>query len=298
VSVRVANSPASWGIEPPQPVQDPPWQQVLAEIAAAGYPGTELGPLGYLPGAPERLVAALRDARLALAAGFVMAPLAVGGGERALEEATRATCALVRAGGAANLVLMDSINPERAATAGRGADARRLDAAGWRRLVDSVRRVAAIGAGEFALRVSIHSHVGTNVEFEDELERLLADVGSDELGLCPDTGHYTYAGMDPVAMLRRHAGRVSYLHLKDLDGRRLASARAERRSFFDAVADGIFTPLGDGCVDFDGVRAALGEIGYEGWATVEQDRLPDRSQTPLAQARRSLRFLVRARIAR
>jgi inosose dehydratase len=298
VSLRVANSPASWGIEPPAPVQDPPWRQVLAEIAAAGYPGTELGPLGYLPDAPERLVAALREARLALAAGFVMAPLAAGGGEAALESATRATCALVRAGGAANLVLMDSINPGRAATAGRSADAGRLDAAGWRRLVDSVRRVAAIAADEFALRVSIHSHVGTNVEFEDELERLLADVGPDELGLCPDTGHYTYAGMDPVAMLRRHGGRVSYLHLKDLDEQRLAAARADRRTFHDAVADGIFKPLGDGCVDFEGTLAALEEIGYEGWATVEQDRLPDRSETPQAEARRSLQFLARVGIAR
>ena len=298
MSVRVANSPASWGIEPPAPAQAPPWKQVLAEVAAAGYPGIELGPLGYLPDTPERLVAALRDAHLSLAAGFVMAPLAVSSDVRALEQATRATCALVRGGGSANLILMDAIDPARAASAGRSADARRLDGAGWRRLVDSVRRVAAIAADEFALRVSIHSHVGTNIEFEDELERLLADVGEEELGLCPDTGHYTYAGMDPVAMIRRHAGRVAYLHLKDVDERRLLRARAERRSFSVAVADGIFRPLGDGCVDFDGVREALEEIGYEGWATVEQDRLPDRSETPLAEARRSLRFLVAAAIAR
>ena len=92
--------------------------------------------------------------------------------------------------------------------------------------------------------------------------------------------------------------RVAYLHLKDVDERRLARARAERRSFFDAVADGIFRPLGDGCVDFEGVRDVLSEIGYEGWATVEQDRLPDRSETPHAEARRSLQFLVRAGIAR
>jgi len=297
MSVSAAGSPASWGIEPPEPVQDPPWPHVLAEIAGAGYAGTELGPLGYLPTAPAALVDALAGASLALAAGFVMAPLTRTGGAAELAAATRATCELVRAGGAEHLILMDAIDPERAASAGRGEVARRLDATGRRRLEDAVRRVAAIAGGEYGLRVSFHAHAGTHVEFEDELEGLLAAVGAQELGLCPDTGHYRYAGMDPVAMLRRHGPRVAYLHLKDIDERRLERARAECRSFGEAVADGIFRPLGEGCVDFAGVRDALEELGYAGWATVEQDRLPDASQTPFAEASRSLAFLRRTRLA-
>jgi len=297
MSVRAANSPASWGIEPPEPVTDPPWTRVLDEIAGAGYPGTELGPIGYLPRDPDRLVGALHARRLSLAAGFVMAPLAAGAAAAETEAVTRETCRLLRAGRSSTLILIDAVNPERAATAGRSDDARRLDVAAWSRLTDTVRRVAEIASGEYSLRVSFHPHVGTDVEFEDEVERLLQDITAGELGLCPDTGHLTYAGMDPLAMLRRHRDRVGYLHLKDIDEERLARVRAERRSFGAAVAGGIFRPLGDGCVDFAGLRAVLGELGYEDWITVEQDRLPESSTTPRAEARRSLEFLARIGIA-
>jgi inosose dehydratase len=298
MTVRAANSPASWGIEPPEPVTDPPWTRVLDEIARAGYPGTELGPLGYLPRDPDRLTEALAQRRLSLAAGFVMAPLADADAAPAIVAATRETAALLRAGGAGSLILMDALGAERAPTAGRSDDARRLDGAAWGRLTDAVRRVAAVAAGEFGLRVSFHPHVGTNVEFEDEIERLLGDIAADELALCPDTGHLTYAGIDPLAMLRRHRDRVGYLHLKDVDDARLARVRRERIGFYDAVAAGIFRPLGDGCVDFDGLRTVLGELGYDGWATVEQDRLPESTTTPFDEALRSREFLVSAGIAR
>jgi inosose dehydratase len=294
MSVRAANSPASWGIEPPNPLQDPPWQRVLDETAAAGYRGTELGPLGYLPREPAELVDALEERGLALAAGFMMEPLSARRPGAEIDAVARATCASLQAGGAQNLILMDAIDPDRSASAGRSDSAERLDRGDWARLTDALRRVAAIATGEFGLRVSFHSHAGTHVEFEDEIERVLTDLEPAELGLCVDTGHYTYAGIDPVAMLRRHGDRVAYLHLKDLDDRRLADAIANRTTFERAVADGIFRPLGDGCVDFAGVREVLDTLGYDGWVTVEQDRLPDSSATPLEEARQSLAFLEQA----
>src|ERR1700741_1821640 len=89
------------------------------------------------------------------------------------------------------------------ATAGRSDAASRLDDAGWVALVDGVRRTAEI-AGSFGVRPAIHAHGGTHFEFEDEVERLLGDVDATELGLCVDTGHRTYAGIDPWARRRRH----------------------------------------------------------------------------------------------
>jgi len=40
------------------------------------------------------------------------------------------------------------------------------------------------------------------------------------------------------------------------------------------VRAGVFRPLGDGVVDFAALLAALGEHGFDGWAVVEQDRMP------------------------
>ena len=53
--LRIANAPTSWGVEEPDDPANPPWSRVLDDVAAAGYPGVELGPLGYLPDDPVRL---------------------------------------------------------------------------------------------------------------------------------------------------------------------------------------------------------------------------------------------------
>jgi inosose dehydratase len=75
------------------------------------------------------------------------------------------------------------------------------------------------------------------------------------------------------------------VHLKDVDPSRVSGG------FWDAVAAGAFCPIGAGAVDFAGVLAALRDAGYDGWATIEQDRLPG-SGDPVGDVRRSVRHLA------
>jgi len=49
MNIQLSNAPCSWGIEFVDAPKNPPWKRVLSEIQQAGYAGTELGPLGYLP---------------------------------------------------------------------------------------------------------------------------------------------------------------------------------------------------------------------------------------------------------
>ncbi len=286
----MANAPASWGLEPPDPPQDPPWQRVLEEIAASGYTGTELGPFGYLPTDPDALVAGLRASGLSLAAGFVMETFGDPDAHAPIERTARRTCELLQAGGARTLILIDAVAPERVMCAGRSDVAPRLDDEGWKALIDGLTRVAVI-ARDAGLTAAIHPHVGTHIEFEDEVDRALADLDLSLVGLCADTGHSLYAGIDPAGLLRRHGGRLAYMHFKDIDSSRLAVAREEKLSFYQAIGRGVFRPLGEGSVDFAAVFERLSELGYQGWATVEQDRLPDDSSAPVDEARRSLEFL-------
>src|SRR5262245_57095597 len=70
--MRVANAPCSWGVlEFESTAAAPPAAQVLDEIAATGYVGTELGDWGFLPTDPRRLAADLDRRRLALVGAFV-----------------------------------------------------------------------------------------------------------------------------------------------------------------------------------------------------------------------------------
>src|SRR5262245_59082778 len=74
--MRVANAPCSWGVlEFESAALTPSAAQVLDEIAATGYVGTELGDWGFLPTDPRALAAELERRKLALAAAFVDVPL-------------------------------------------------------------------------------------------------------------------------------------------------------------------------------------------------------------------------------
>jgi inosose dehydratase len=290
MQVRIANAPTSWGVEDPEDGANPHWRQVLDQVALAGYAGIELGPLGYLPQKEHLLRRELELRQLELVAGFLFEPLHTRQGlARALEVAQR-TCRLLAAGGAGHLVIIQGFTRERERAAGRPGAALPLREAEWRSLVQGVHEVARIAA-EHGLVPCFHPHAGTHVEFADEIERLVEATDPELVGLCIDTGHCAYAGVDPAALYRRHAERVVYFHLKDVDRDRLRAALARALSFEQAVAARVFCPLGQGVVDFAGLRAALEERGFQGWATVEQDRLPTDSATPADHARASLAHL-------
>jgi len=288
MQIRIANAPNSWGIEDPGDPSNPPWERVLDEVAAAGYPGIELGPPGYLPDDPRALRRELEPRGLELVEGFVFAPLHTAEGVVAAVETARSTCRLLAASGARYLVIGQDFTPDRERSAGRPEEAVALEDDRWETLTAGIEAVARVAAEEHGLVPCFHPHAGTHVEFEAEIERAIADTDPQLVRLCLDTGHCAYAGVDPVALYRRHANRVAYLHLKDL---RPEPLRAGPLSFNDAVAAGVFCPLGQGIVDFAGLRDALDEHGFEGWGTVEQDRLPADTASPGLHAAASLRHL-------
>lgn len=268
----------SWGVDFADTPENPATREVLSGIAGAGLTWMELGPVGYLP--PGELEAyGLRAVGTFVFDDFHRAAPEVLGAVDA------AVSAAVAAGGS-TLVLIDRPSAARVATAGRSSAAPRLDGRAWAGLVDTVRR-AASRAGDAGVRAVIHPHAGGYVEFDDEIERLLAAVPADELALCVDTGHALYAGSDPAALLRHYGPRVEHLHLKDV----VAAVRGRGLAFWDAIAAGVFCPVGDGLLDLAEVRAALLHIGYTGFATVEQDRVPGSVGQPAADLRRSVKRL-------
>ncbi|HET8814303.1 MAG TPA: TIM barrel protein, partial [Solirubrobacterales bacterium] len=254
--MRIATAPGTWGVEPPASDPGVPrWERVLDEIAEAGFDGSELGPLGYLP-APPTLGRALRERGLSMPAGFVMEPLSIAEETERVARVAGETCSALSSVGAEILILIDGLSPERSATAGRASDARRLSVRGWDQLIATCDAVAAIAA-ESGLRVAFHPHAGTNVEFRDEIDRLMDDLDALNVGLCLDTGHAIYAGIDPVALIAAHHRRLLHVHLKDVDAAVLAAAVRDGGSFEQAVSAGVFTPLGEGSVDLEAVAEAL-----------------------------------------
>lgn len=288
--INIGNAPCSWGVEFADDPRNPPWRRVLSDCAAAGYKGIELGPIGFMPEDPATLSDALDENGLTLIGGVVFRPFHDPAAWDEVQDATLRTCKALTAHGAQHLVLIDSISPRRAATAGRWAEAERMDPAEWSAFAGRIRHAAQMGR-DHGLIPSIHAHAAGFMDFEPELERLLTEIDEDLLKICFDTGHHSYAGYDPVAFMRRHIGRISYMHFKDIDPQVKAAAVADRTGFYDACAQGIFCNLGQGDVDFASVRQILLDNGFDGWCTVEQDCDPAGPTSPVEDARANRSYL-------
>ena len=292
MTIRIGNAPCSWGVEFADDPRNPPWRQVLADCAAAGYRGIELGPVGYMPEDPAVLGEALAEHDLTLIGGVVFRPFHDPAKWDEVLDATHRTARSLASHGAEHLVLIDSISPRRAPTAGRWAEADQMDAAEWAAFAGRIEEAARIGAGEYGLTPSIHAHAAGFVDFEPELERLLDAIDEDLLKICFDTGHHSYAGYDPVAFMRRHMDRIAYMHFKDIDPAVKARVVENRTDLYAACGQGIFCNLGQGDVDFPAVRDLLEGPGFDGWCTVEQDCDPALAVAPVEDARANRDYLA------
>jgi inosose dehydratase len=292
MTIQLAAAPCSWGVDFADTPTNPPWLQVMDEIAASGLPALELGPVGYFPEDPDTIRELLHDRSL-LSAGSVMFddfhdPAAR---DRLLGIAERVSRVIVASGGSI-LSIIDKPDDVRVATAGRPAAAPRLDDERWTAMLDQIRAIAEVARG-IGVHPVVHPHVGGYIEFEDEIERLVADT---DLDLCLDTGHLAYARMDPVTMLRRHADRLAHVHFKDIRPDVLARVDSEALTFWQAIEADIFCPIGEGMVDIGEVLATLDDIGYSGFATIEQDRVPGSGEA-LGELRKSVAVIEAARAA-
>lgn len=291
MTIRIGNAPCSWGVEFADDPRNPTWKSVLSDCAAAGYKGIELGPVGFMPEDPAVLGDALSEHDLELIGGVVFRPFHDPDAWDDVLDGSVRTCKALVAHGAQHLVLIDSISPRRAPTAGRADAAEQMDAAEWAAYRDRIAQIAKMGTEEYGLTVGIHAHAAGFMDFEPELERLLDEVPEDILKICFDTGHHSYAGFDPVAFMKRHMNRISYMHFKDIDPVVKADVLEKGTGFYDACGQGIFCNLGQGDVDFAAVRQILIDSGFEGWCTVEQDCDPLLDVRPLDDARANREYL-------
>jgi inosose dehydratase len=287
--IRLSTAPVSWGVDHMGRADLPAWQEVFDEIAKIGFRYTELGPLGFWPEDGKLIKAQLAARRLtcvgaALLASFEEESLS----DQALDEARR-LARLISDSGGSFLVIVDW-SEQRHATAGRSERAYRLQGRVKQEFWARIEKVGEISR-EFGVQAVAHPHAGSNLEFEDEVEELLAHTDPELIQLAIDTGHCLYGQIDPTALYRRHADRTPYINFKDISAELLDQVRADEIAFLDAVDLGVFQPLGKGDVDFQSFCEALNRNGFGGPAVIEQDRKPGSSEAATAEMVESLRFL-------
>ncbi|MEX1296935.1 MAG: TIM barrel protein [Candidatus Limnocylindrales bacterium] len=287
--VHVAAAPVSWGVF--EQTGDDPRQlgpeQMLDQMAAAGYEGTELGPPGFF-GEAAVMKRRLASRKLSLVGSFlplrfsraehIEADLEWMAGVLDLLEAGRPDGVMPKA------VLADaSVEPERMRWAGQ-IDAHpeaSLSEARFTAFVDNIHRAADL-ARVRGLDPVLHFHAGSYCESSTEIHRVYDALDLSLVGMCLDTGHALFGGADPLELLETYGAAVRLVHIKDCDLELLAQVCSSGGGMTEAWDRGVFCELGLGTAGLEPFLEALKARGYEGWITVEQDRFVKDEDTPEA----------------
>jgi len=277
--VRIGINPLTWTNDDlPELGEQNSLETCLTEAKLAGYEGVELG--RKFPRDPAALGPILKKHALSLVSGWYSARLL----ERSVEDeikAMQAHATLLKSLGAQVMVFCEV---SRCVHGDRGiplSKRPKLAQTEWKQLCERLDAVAA-ALEKQRLKMAYHHHMGTVIQAEDEVDRMMDSTKN--VGLLLDSGHLTFAGGDPMRALKRHAKRIVHVHCKDIRKDKLAQAKKNDLSFLDAVLGDVFAVPGDGSVDFDPILAALANQNYQGWLVVEADQDPAKAH-PLTHAR-------------
>tara|TARA_B100000029_G_scaffold227569_1_gene225365 strand:- start:19 stop:852 length:834 start_codon:yes stop_codon:yes gene_type:complete len=159
----------------------------------------------------------------------------------------------------------------------------------WDILTDSLNKAGEI-CRSYGVSVAYHHHMGTCIQSEEEIFKLLSSTDSNLVNLCADTGHLFFAGVNPVKFFDKNMDRIRHIHFKDLRPDVFSNINFEKISFLNAVLSGVFTVPGDGCIDFESISKSIDISEYNGWIIVEAEQDPSKAN-PFEYAMRSKKYL-------
>ncbi|MDE0022041.1 MAG: sugar phosphate isomerase/epimerase [Candidatus Poribacteria bacterium] len=232
-------------------------KETLKAVADIGYAGVEGGPPGGMDA--QAFLETLDDLGMTL----------IGGGcsSAELRENIEGVAERSKALGVTRLMT------------GVGGELRRLNN-DWKRVTELLAEGCA-NAAEAGLEILYHNHafelegkVAVNGGETTGLDYMLENIPAEHMGAELDTYWIQTGGYDPGAYIRKYAGRLPHLHIKD-------------RAPAPDDAQCPFAEIGHGILDWDDIFESAEKSGVE-WLIVEQDRCV---RPPIESARLSFEYL-------
>ncbi|MBS7359319.1 MAG: myo-inosose-2 dehydratase [Oscillospiraceae bacterium] len=143
----------------------------------------------------------------------------------------------------------------------------------WDMLCTGLNKLGKV-AKDMGITLTFHHHMGTVVQTEAEIDRLMENTDPELFNLLFDSGHLAYCGEDYMSVLKKYVNRIKHVHLKDIRPDVIADVKAKHESFLQGVRKGTFTVPGDGAIDFTPIFDVLSENNYEGYVLVEAEQDP------------------------
>jgi sugar phosphate isomerase/epimerase len=251
------------------------WDRVLESVNAAGIGGIEVC---FPPGTWQSAVAAYGSAKefeevlsgrgLQLISGFFDAfeilddPLSASGQKEIIESAKAYARFLQEAGGDVLVSGMPVLDRE---TAGNTSF---LDLDYAKAVADVINRVGDATRDEGA-RLALHTEMGSVFCTRRDIDLFMLLTDPEYVWMCPDTGHITLGGSNPIDVLDAHFERIIIAHWKDATGpfRTPIPPGENRHPYYSTY----FRRVGAGAVDWFTWARRLRDMRYSGWTILELD---------------------------
>ena len=285
--IKIGNGPDSWGVWFDKDDRQMDWHRFLDELVKAGYKYTEIGPLGYMSTDANELNDEFKKRGVIPVAGNIMFHIEEDSEMPGAIEKTKAVCDLLTKIGAGYFIIMDGMY-DNLLTAVRELPPT-LSEEKFKALIRNTAELCKI-AKDYGIKPVFHPHAGTHVEYEAQIDRMLDET---DVQLCFDTGHHIYCkGNDVYSYIEKHADRIEFLHFKDLVESVKDEVWANGDTFPIATNKGIWADIGKGQIDWPKLKKTLDQVGYEGYAIVEQDCYPANYDEPLPKQKAIGEYLV------
>ena len=268
--VKLGIAPIAWtNDDMPDLGAENTFEQCVSEMALAGYTGSEVG--NKYPKDPQILHKYLDIRGIKICNQWFSSFLLTKPYEEVEAEFIE-QCKFLAAMGAKNIGISEQSHSIQGTDKSVFDEKYVMNDDEWERLCNGLSKLSRKSL-EYAITTTFHHHMGTVVQTEAEIDRLMANT-ADTFNLLYDTGHLAYCGEDYISVLKKHIKRIKHIHLKDIRPEVVEKVKNEKLSFLQGVRLGTFTVPGDGVVDFETVFEILAKNDYEGYILVEAEQDP------------------------
>lgn len=271
--VKVGIAPIGWTNDDlPELGGDISFNQCISEMHIAGYEGCEIG--SKFPKNSELLMQSLLPFNLQIAGQWFSSFLTSANDSTLTINAFKNHLAFLKEVGArVSIVSEQGYSIQGNPNAAIFDEKPIISDEGWEKLFLGLEKMGKL-ARKSNIKLAYHHHMGTVIQTQAEIDRLMESTNPKLVSLVADTGHIVYSGGDPDQLLNSYIDRVVHVHLKDIRQHIINECKIKHLSFLEGVKKGTFTVPGDGDINFQTIFNTLGESDYTGWIIVEAEQDP------------------------
>ena len=267
MKINLGIAPIAWSNDDmPELGGDTPIETCLKEASSAGFTGIELG--GKFPRNARITKFLLTKYKLSLPGGWYGSMLR----KKSIEDewiAMQDQIELLKLLNSDVFVFADisgSIQSNSIALSKRP----QLNPNEWKEYCKKISEIAN-RLDDVGLPMSYHSHMGTIIQSESDVEKLL-ELTNEKTYFLYDSGHLFFAQADYQKLLNKYISRVNHVHCKDIRKNILYKSLLKDNSFKDAFLKGVFTVPGDGCINYKPLFEILQKNNYSKWLIIEAEQ--------------------------